>query len=278
MGDSNTFKVLSRAITYATPKLSKRQKNNNRKKKTIKYNTRTKANAYTYKQHGIFLELQKELPMVHIWEDFKKAKQWWDFAFPAIKVAVKIVGPNTKYNSEYLERLGWRIFTLNYTDNDKKSFNALVKDIKFVLSKSDWLKDRAKDLNDHLPKSEEWLMSKIQKEFFYRKCNFRQNVPMFGRYIYDLFSEKYRICIEVDGSVHNTEEQQTKDYRKNQETITKGFHIIRIKAFDDASYDSAILLIKQVIANYKSKTFRSEKQKEINDTIIRLEQTGKLPF
>ena len=272
MANSNTFNVLARASTYD---LKKKKKKVSRKKYE-----RKKSNHYTHRQHEIFLSMRKTFKdeNVNIIEDFKKARQWWDFAITKCKVAIKIKCSNTRFDPAPLESLGWKVLTIDFSDTNQSSYNHLIKEIRFVLDKPEWVAERAKSLNDNLPASEEWFLKKIKQEWFWRKMKFEQNVPLFGNYIYDLFSKKYRLCIEVDGSMHDVPEQQVKDNLKNQVTVSKGFHLIRVKAFDQGSYDAAKLLIEQIIENFKSRRFKIEQQQEFNNKIIELNKSGKLGF
>lgn len=264
------LKLVNNAQLYRT--VIKKKK----KSKRTKYE-RKKTDHYTYRQHGIYLQL-RELFAVGIDRDFKKCKQWWDFAIPEFKIAIKIKCSNTRYNVEPLERMGWRVLFINFMDSQGTSMEHLIKEIKFVLDKPKFIEKCAERLNNNLPRSEEWLLDKISKEWFFKKLRFEHNVPMFGQYIYDLFSSKYRLCIEVDGKIHEEADQIEKDFKKDQGTISRGFHIIRIKAFDNMSYNSAVLLIEQVIKNFKAKKFKVEQQKEFNEKIIELNKSGKLGF
>lgn len=254
-------------------------KNKKKKSKLKNRYIRFKSDHFTHRQHGLYLELNKLFFGFNIQKDFKKTKQWWDLVIQKNKIAIKIMYPNSKpVNTQALEKLGWRVLYVNFFDDAGISYTKLVGDIKFILTKPVFIQECAIELNKDLPKSEVWFLEKIKKEWFWKKMRFEQNVPLFGNYIYDMFSSKYRLCIEVDGSIHALPEQQTKDNLKNQVTISKGFHIIRVEAFNEKSYAACVLLIEQVIKNFKARKYKIEKQQEINNKIVELEKMGKLGF
>ena len=46
-----------------------------------------------------------------------------------------------------------------------------------------------------------------------------------------------KICIEIDGLIHETENQNARDIRKSAYLIARGFKVIRIKNSDVSKYD-----------------------------------------
>ena len=56
--------------------------------------------------------------------------------------------------------------------------------------------------------------------------------------IVDFYLPKpFKICIEIDGSIHDTEQQKARDQRKDEYLKSRGFKVIRIKNADVMSYD-----------------------------------------
>lgn len=238
---------------------------------------RWKSDSLVLKQYELFPHIKKYRDLR---KDFYKLRTWWDFASEKNKIVIKMISPNYKVNNsivQSMKKLGWNVLFINF-NNTEEDISKLCEQIEFILSKKDYIETRAGELNDNLPKSERWFKAKIKQEWFYRKMGFEFNKPMFGTFIYDLYSENYRLCIEVDGSIHGTPTQEQKDLFKTNDTISKGFHIIRVQAYNDESYNKAVLLIEQLLGNHKSKTYKVEKQQDFNDTIERIAKSGKLPF
>jgi len=184
---------------------------------------RIKKDSYVIRQNEIYQKLKH---YEGISKDFFKARTWWDFSFHKQRLLIKIIPQTYKVNNatiKLLEAYGWKVLYVRYKDVDGTSFDKLIKDIDFHMSKGDFIKRVSADLNNNLSKSEIWFRDKIKLEPFYNQLDFEFNKPMFGRFIYDLFSAKYRLCVEVDGSVHDLEEVKQKDNIKNNLTISKGF-------------------------------------------------------
>ena len=262
----------------STSALRNRHKSGKKNKGSPVVFKRQKSDSTVIRQHEIYLKI-KQYPGLR--KDFWKQKQWWDFAIEKERIVIKIVSKNYKVNNlkiETMKKLGWNVLFINYFDDSGESLESLVKQIEFALDKKNFIEVRSKELNKDLPASECWFQNRIQKEWFWSKMKFALNKPMFGKFIYDLFSEPFRLCIEIDGSVHDNIAQQQKDAFKNTYTRSKGFHIIRVQAYNDESYKDAVLLIEQIVNNSKSKTFKAETQSDFNNTIKELDKSGKLPF
>lgn len=121
----------------------------------------------------------------------------------------------------------------------------LRKRIEEFLSKyPKWLETRAKQLNKNLPKSEKWFRDRFEKEEFFKDLEIEYNKP-FKRFIYDAISLKKQIAIEVDGSIHDEKTVKIRDEEKNKLTGCYGLKMIRVKAYDDLSYNNAMLEIKK---------------------------------
>lgn len=52
----------------------------------------------------------------------------------------------------------------------------------------------------------------------------------------------HRICFEIDGGIHNTEEQKKRDFQKDSYLKERGFSVVRIKNEDINSFDIKSLL------------------------------------
>lgn len=97
----------------------------------------------------------------------------------------------------------------------------------------------ARQLNNNLPKSEIWFQElyepyKVQGDEF--------NVP-FGGYIPDLINKEHRYIIEVDGTMHDQIHIQMKDRVKDKQRERLNYLCVRIKAYDKASFEEAMLKI-----------------------------------
>ena len=97
----------------------------------------------------------------------------------------------------------------------------------------------AKGLNEKVPASEVWFRKKIETEWFFHVLGLEYN-RVFKRYIYDAYSPKYQLAIEVDGSYHELPDQKKKDAVKDRFTAQQGIKIIRIDAYNELSYKSCI--------------------------------------
>jgi very-short-patch-repair endonuclease len=76
---------------------------------------------------------------------------------------------------------------------------------------------------------------------------FRRQHP-FGLYILDFYCHKLKWVIEVDGSIHEREDVQENDRRKETYLETKGFALLRLSndtVLDEHS--SAIRTVEQVL-------------------------------
>lgn len=99
----------------------------------------------------------------------------------------------------------------------------------------------SKQLENNLPKSEVWFRDLYIKEVFDK----RHNNPFFcdkfnesinNKYIPDVSNRGYRYIIEIDGSWHDQLEAQRYDDKRDYYFKKRGYEIIRIKAYDLASY------------------------------------------
>lgn len=123
-------------------------------------------------------------------------------------------------------------------ENIKKKLEKFDKRQSFQKS----LEMNAHLLNNNLPKSEVWFW----KLFEPYKTEFdKPNIPIV-RFIYDVVNFKLKYAIEIDGSSHDNFEQKAIDKQKNIVAKKSGFKMIRIKAYDQSSFDKALRIIKSI--------------------------------
>lgn len=125
---------------------------------------------------------------------------------------------------------------------------------KYIDGFNKWMVNRGNELNNTKIKSEEWFKKKFKKELCYELLDIEYNKP-FKKFIYDIFSAKYNLVIEVDGSIHSTDKQILIDDEKDRLTGTYGLTMIRVKAYNDDSYNKAIKEIITEIHRRKMKKF-----------------------
>lgn len=124
--------------------------------------------------------------------------------------------------------------------------------------KNYWMKQKAKELNSKLPKSEQWFLEKLKENGINLK--FKQNIVCF-HYIIDF---KYQeIAIEIDGTYHDRPDQQSKDRTKNKDLTELGFNLIRVRAYDEVSLKACINKIKAYLKTKKKTRNYNTKKLEI---------------
>lgn len=129
------------------------------------------------------------------------------------------------------------------------------------INNSKFLMDCSTSLNKTIPKSEIWFRSKIEADPLFKKFGFVYNEVLMG-YIYDLFSKKYRVAIEVDGTWHDRLDQKSRDIKKEALIVQKGWTIIRVKANDEFSYESCIRELNEILTNRNRHNERLKKKLE----------------
>lgn len=102
-----------------------------------------------------------------------------------------------------------------------------------------FIKAKSHELNNNLPNSERWFWEKFKP---FRDGNDKPNVPI-GRFIFDVVNKPHKYVIEIDGSIHNLEQQKNKDEMKNKYADDIGYKVIRIKAFDSVDFEKALEII-----------------------------------
>jgi len=136
-----------------------------------------------------------------------------------------------------------------------------------------YLKRFAQDLNEDLPNSEIWF----QKEYKTFKDKYDRFNRSFWGYIPDVINYKYKYIIEIDGSIHDTPEQQIKDWKKNKKFRSKGFKVFRLKPYLTEDFN----LLMQKLKDFKygrkksknSNKIKAESIKPKIKTILRKKQT-----
>lgn len=86
---------------------------------------------------------------------------------------------------------------------------------------------RAKALRMRMTPAESFLWERLSA----RKLNglhFRRQHPIF-KYILDFYCHKYRLAIELDGGIHELEDQKSRDIARENELKDLGIHILRFK-------------------------------------------------
>jgi very-short-patch-repair endonuclease len=81
------------------------------------------------------------------------------------------------------------------------------------------------------PTPSERALYRALKQFQVKKqgITFRSQVVMYG-YIADVWCGRYRLVIEVDGSIHQTPAQRDHDRHRNEVMQAKGLHVLRVNA------------------------------------------------
>lgn len=104
---------------------------------------------------------------------------------------------------------------------------------------------RANKLNKNVPKSEQWFRKKFEAERVFDVKDVTYNKPI-GNYIVDVFLKKLNLIIEVDGSIHDSDEQKFKDFIRQGRLMKRGHLVVRVKAYDEESYQKCILAIAKL--------------------------------
>lgn len=76
--------------------------------------------------------------------------------------------------------------------------------------------------------SEEIILWKLLRNRYSRGVKFRRQVNI-GPYIVDFLSKEHRVIIEVDGGIHETEDQIHHDITRDTYLNSLGYKILRIK-------------------------------------------------
>lgn len=133
------------------------------------------------------------------------------------------------------EENNWQFFYLNDGNLD-----SLLQFIHSIVERVKFLGEKSKELNAHLPISEQWFLNMFQTHELYTLFKFQHNVPIENDYIADLCSTIHKVVIEIDGSSHDTPEQKMKDWARDKDLRKHGYLVIRVKYNDLDSYYTCI--------------------------------------
>lgn len=155
---------------------------------------------------------------------------------------------------------GYKVFNykIGISNIDK-----LLRDINdYRNSFKNFIDSKSIELEEELPKSEQWFRFKFEAEEIYKNFEFKYNVP-FKMFIYDNLCRKYRVVIEIDGSIHDLPEQIEKDKNKDRFTKSYGYDMIRIKAFDEESFILAMSRLKNILKRKRPQFYKEPLPKVI---------------
>lgn len=155
---------------------------------------------------------------------------------------------------------------------------------KHMFEFKSFIDQKAEELNIKLPRSELWFQNKLKDEEIFRYFDFEYNKP-FKKFIYDVFSRKFNVVIEVDGSIHEEESQIVRDRHKDKLTGRYGYKMIRVKAFDENSYKNCLKELTKILNTPKEKSMelpktirRREKKEEFSEKVNSIDFKKKMPF
>jgi very-short-patch-repair endonuclease len=87
-----------------------------------------------------------------------------------------------------------------------------------------------------LPETALWTLLRRKQ---LRHLRFRRQHPV-GPYILDFYCALAKLCIELDGPVHDDVDQQLRDQRRTQWLAEAGIRVLRIKS-DDVLIESRLV-------------------------------------
>lgn len=208
--------------------------------------------------------------------DIKKSVNIDDLIFTTVLFhrvkGIYLFSENNKTAIRLLEKQKGKnfLFLKECRDRNYKAFEYILNDnldnlIHDLLNPKIDIKEYAKKLNENVPKSEIWFRNKFKNESIYNSLKVYYN-KSFKKYIYDVYLPEYQILIEIDGSFHDREDQKLKDLKKDEFAKKCGLYCIRVKAYDDESYNNCINTIMDRINIINKK--RSNKILKSNPTVI----------
>ncbi len=100
-------------------------------------------------------------------------------------------------------------------------------DQSFFFGASPEIKMRAQALRKRMTYCEKVLWQELRKNRLH-KLYFRRQHPI-GRFIVDFYCHELRLVIEVDGSIHDPEEQKEKDRNRTAQLENFGLKVIRFR-------------------------------------------------
>ena len=119
--------------------------------------------------------------------------------------------------------------------------------------------ENAKHLRNTMTDAETVLWMHLKQKI--NGCKFRRQHPI-GLFIADFYCHKAKLIIEVDGSIHNTEEVKKADAEKEAFFLTKNYRVLRFTN-DQVLHkmESVIEKIAQVVNNNIVNTLRKSENK-----------------
>lgn len=127
----------------------------------------------------------------------------------------------------------------------KAVWKAGAKERKARGKKHKFIQTVANKLQFNTPKSEQWFSKFLEEHRLWHF--FMANVPL-NDCIPDFISLKYRIVIEIDGSIHwSNKKQKARDKAKNEIYQALGYKLFRINHNDTTAALAAIEEIKNLV-------------------------------
>ncbi len=108
-----------------------------------------------------------------------------------------------------------------------------------ILGYSQVLKPYARELRKQMTDCERILWSKIRRKQI-QGVQFYSQKPM-GTFILDFYAKYPKLCIELDGGYHFTNEQQSKDLNRDTYLETLGITVLRFTNLDILQQTYAVL-------------------------------------
>lgn len=87
--------------------------------------------------------------------------------------------------------------------------------------------ENAKELRSNMTETEIMLWEKLRNNQFHG-YKFRRQHP-FDSYVLDFYCHEARVAIEIDGSIHDENEQKEYDNQRSNALELAGIHVIRFK-------------------------------------------------
>ena len=116
---------------------------------------------------------------------------------------------------------------------------------------NDGKRAKSKDLRQEMTGAERCLWERLRNRKLCR-CKFRRQQVIDG-FIADFFSEEVRLVIEVDGSIHETDEQRVVDAQKNRAFAARNLSVLRVPN-NEVLFSIEIVLnrVADYISHYRS--------------------------
>jgi very-short-patch-repair endonuclease len=110
--------------------------------------------------------------------------------------------------------------------------------------------DRARELRRLSTATERKLWYWLRHRYL-SGYKFRRQHPLDG-YILDFYCAELKLCIEVDGESHDTDERALYDARRTQFLATRGIAVVRllndyIDEQPDGAWDSIVMAVEEVL-------------------------------